>query len=60
MEIKTMRIVWVVIVTVALLITGCTQALKPKPNVLFISIDDLNDWTGALKGHPQVITPNLD
>jgi iduronate 2-sulfatase len=60
MEIKTMRIVWVVIVMLALLITGCTQALKPKPNVLFISIDDLNDWTGALKGHPQVITPNLD
>jgi arylsulfatase A-like enzyme len=31
-----------------------------KPNVLFISIDDLNDWTGFLAGHPQVQTPNLD
>lgn len=33
---------------------------KPKPNVLFISIDDLNDWEGAMGGHPQAITPNLD
>ena len=31
-----------------------------KPNVLFIAIDDLNDWVGCLKGHPQVKTPNID
>ena len=31
-----------------------------KPNVLFIAIDDMNDWTGFLGGHPQAITPNLD
>jgi arylsulfatase A-like enzyme len=23
-------------------------------------MDDLNDWIGCLKGHPQTITPNLD
>ncbi len=57
---KKMRIVWVVILTVAYLLSGCTQEQDKMPNVLFISIDDLNDWTGALKGHPQVITPNLD
>ena len=39
---------------------GCTQKQSERPNVLFISIDDLNDWTGTLKGHPQAITPNLD
>ncbi|MGE9267773.1 MAG: sulfatase [Verrucomicrobiales bacterium] len=32
----------------------------PRPNVLFIAIDDLNDWTGALGGHPQAKTPQLD
>ena len=31
-----------------------------KPNVLFIAIDDLNDWVGCLGGHPQAQTPNMD
>lgn len=30
------------------------------PNVLFIAIDDMNDWVGFLDGHPQAITPNMD
>ncbi|MCP3691201.1 MAG: sulfatase-like hydrolase/transferase [Planctomycetaceae bacterium] len=30
------------------------------PNVLFIAMDDLNDWVGCLGGHPQARTPNLD
>ena len=30
------------------------------PNVVLIMIDDLNDWVGAIGGHPQVKTPNLD
>ena len=24
-----------------------------KPNVLFIAVDDLNDWIGCMKGHPD-------
>ena len=35
------------------------QAPK-KPNVLFIAVDDLNDWVGFLDGNAQTITPNLD
>ena len=31
-----------------------------RPNVLFISMDDLNDWIGCMGGHPQTRTPNLD
>jgi choline-sulfatase len=31
-----------------------------KPNVLLVSIDDLNDWVGCLGGHPQALTPNID
>ena len=31
-----------------------------KPNVLFIAIDDQNDWFGCLGGHPQAKTPNID
>ena len=29
-------------------------------NVLFIAVDDLNDWIGCLGGHPQALTPNMD
>ncbi len=29
------------------------------PNVLFIAVDDLNDWIEPLGGHPQAKTPNL-
>jgi choline-sulfatase len=36
------------------------SALQNQPNVLFIAIDDQNDWIGALGGHPMAKTPNLD
>ena len=35
-------------------------AAGEKPNVLFIAVDDLNDWVGCLGGHPDVKTPNID
>ncbi|MCP4609355.1 MAG: sulfatase [Planctomycetes bacterium] len=31
-----------------------------KPNILFIAIDDQNDWFGCLGGHPQAKTPHID
>ena len=31
-----------------------------KPNIIFIAIDDLNDWVGFLDGNPQTLTPNMD
>ena len=33
---------------------------QSPPHVLFIAMDDLNDWIGCLGGHPQTRTPNLD
>lgn len=33
---------------------------NPHPNVLFISIDDQNDWIGALGRHPLAKTPHID
>lgn len=30
------------------------------PDILFIAVDDLNDWVGVLDGHPQTKTPNID
>ncbi|MEX1184392.1 MAG: sulfatase [Gemmatimonadota bacterium] len=31
-----------------------------RPNVLFIAVDDLNDWVGHLGGRDGIQTPNLD
>lgn len=50
--------------TTMVLLTICawisTAAFARAPNVLFIAVDDLNDWIGCLGGHPQARTPNLD
>ncbi len=41
--------------------SSLAEAAEEGPlNVLFISIDDLNDWTSILGGHPQSFTPNFD
>ena len=37
-----------------------TPSGKAKPNVLFIAIDDQNDWIGAFGGHPLAKTPQID
>lgn len=39
---------------------NATEKSPEKPNVLFISIDDLNDWSACLGNHPGVKTPNID
>lgn len=44
----------------ALSVAASAQTRKRRPNVLFLAADDLNDWIGALGGHPQTVTPNMD
>ncbi|MEM0970578.1 MAG: sulfatase, partial [Verrucomicrobiota bacterium] len=39
--------------------TSAEEKQSPS-NVLMISIDDLNDWTGFLGGQPQAVTPHMD
>lgn len=41
-----------------LLLPLCAQA--EKPNVLFLAIDDQNNWIGCMGGHPQAKTPHID
>ncbi len=44
-------------------LASCGRAAERKagrPNVLFIAVDDLNDWVGCLGGHPQARSPNID
>jgi len=51
------------IIGAALLGTGVARAESQRstagPNVLFVAIDDLNDWIEPLGGHPQAKTPHL-
>ena len=53
---------WLALVALGLEVAlGQAWATEAKrPNVLFIAIDDLNDWVGCLGGNPQAITPNFD
>jgi arylsulfatase A-like enzyme len=56
------------LIVFSFLIIGCAETTDkdsqtrdyPKPNVLFISVDDLNDWVEPLGGHPQARTPNIN
>lgn len=34
--------------------------VAPRPNVLFIAVDDLNHWVGHLGRNPQTRTPHID
>lgn len=36
------------------------SAATAQRNVLFLSVDDMNDWVGCLGGYPGVQTPNID
>jgi arylsulfatase A-like enzyme len=42
----------------ACLLVGC--AADPPPNVLFIAVDDMNDYVSPLGGRAGVETPNLE
>ncbi len=47
-------------ILMALLSISTTVPAAERPNVLMIAADDLNDWIGCLKGHPQAQTPHMD
>jgi len=56
-----LRLPILAVITALLQFTSLTLAADaPRPNVLFIAVDDLNDWVGCLGGHPQAKTPNID
>ncbi len=48
-------------VGLATILSACSpQPAVSRPNVLLVSLDDLNDWVGCLGGHPDAHTPNID
>ena len=56
------RIAWwaVGIVVVVLVPAAGAGEPAPRPDVLFIVVDDLNDWTTLLDADAPIRTPNLD
>jgi len=55
------RIATVLLGLLAPLTLCAAEGTRPaKPNVLFIAIDDLNDYISPLDNHPGVKTPNFD
>jgi phosphoglycerol transferase MdoB-like AlkP superfamily enzyme len=64
---KNIRIVVYCFLTFVMAISSYAQKSKKESNVsreiynvLFIAVDDLNDWVGFLDGNPQTLTPNMD
>ena len=39
---------------------SAAETPQARPNVLFIAVDDLNDWINCLGGRNNVHTPNFD
>jgi choline-sulfatase len=55
-----MRKLYMIQLTLFCFVLNCLIAQAKSTNVLFIAIDDLNDWVGVMDSHPQVKTPNID
>ena len=56
------NVFWLIFICLTLL-SACEPSINKtniQPNVLMICIDDLNNWIGCMKGHPDAITPNID
>ena len=65
-----MKLLKLIICFTIISFTGCkskeiknvntTTTISSKPNVLFIAVDDLNNWIGPLDNFSNVKTPNFD
>ena len=49
-----------ILICLCVFINALAMVAADKPNVLFIAIDDINDWNGVLGGNPQAQTPHMD
>lgn len=52
------RIIWLLALAVLPGLDAIAQ--NAKYNVLFIAVDDMNDWIGPFGGYPGIKTPNID
>lgn len=52
--------VWLLAVFAFQTFVAAAAPPSARPNVLFLAIDDQNDWIGCLGGHPLAKTPHID
>ena len=45
------------LIACALALLGGVSRAADNPNVVFIAVDDMNDWVGHLGATPRAITP---
>lgn len=57
---KLKKIIPIILIFCMLLPKISLSQSEGKPNVLFIAIDDLNNYVTLLNNHPGIKTPNLD
>jgi choline-sulfatase len=52
------QLMFAVVISLA---SNAAWAEQPKPNVLFLAVDDMKDWVGCLGGYEGTVhTPNID
>ena len=60
----TMKKIVLVLTAISLVLSSCKSddknAKAAKPNVLFIAVDDLNNWISPIQNFSNVKTPNFD
>lgn len=49
-----------ILLTTTLMCGLISSTARTRPNVLFISVDDLNDWVSVFGGHSQAKTPHIE
>ncbi len=61
MPFKRIGLQWFVLAVALFQVCTCTWGgSENKPNVLFICVDDLNDWVGCLGARSDIRTPHID
>ena len=53
-------LLWILVATETVSARDGGMLEDARPSVLFINVDDWNDWNQVLRGHPQAITPHID
>lgn len=54
------QILGIIVSSLLMAFFQAAAAAETKPNVLFLAVDDMNDWIGCLETTARAVTPNLD